>query len=248
MKKVISLLIILMLLGCKKDNLPEPTKNFYVNDYADALMTYTEVEIASYNRYLYEELGEVQIVYATFLIENDDEMLKVDKTALYRKWGIGKNDKGLLVMLFYKQTYIDDIESRELVGYGYEVGYHLEYLFTPIYMNNTLKILFSDEYYGIADMTVVHLNFELLNRVYTLVYDMTPIDYNLDEYFDELLNAPYIPPDDSPDGWDLLYILGNYPVIYAVLFGVLTIGGGLFFKIRGGGGSSGGAGLFKKRR
>ena len=48
--------------------------------------------------------GGAQIVVATFLIDELSEMDTFDSTGLFRSWKIGKNDMGLLIILFFKLT------------------------------------------------------------------------------------------------------------------------------------------------
>lgn len=228
---------------------PDPTNKFYVNDYANALMTYTENEIVSYNRYLYEVYGEIQIVYATFLID-DYALNEIDKTELYRQWGIGKDDKGILIILYFEPTMIDDISTLSLSGYAYELGYNLESLFTVSIITPMLEdTLLNDAHADITDLMVMHLNFELLNHIYVTYYDETPILYDMDDYFDELMNAPYIPDDTSQNFWPAIQIFDGSLTSMIIIVFVILIGGSFgVMRIKGGGGSSGGAGLFRKRK
>lgn len=246
----ILILFLVVLIGCHKSKLPEPTDSFYVNDYADALMPYTEREIVGYNRYLYEVYGEIQIVYATFLVETPEEMESIDKTELFRHWKIGKNDMGLLVLLYFQKEMIENIESRTLVGYAFEVGYRLEPLYTPIVLSDIAdQTLLNPNHYDIADLMVMHLNYELLNLAYESLYNESPISYDMDDYFEELMNAPYVPDNDL---WDFLWIISLLDQGfwgYVILGGFVLLGGSFgIMKIKGGGGSSGGAGIYKRRR
>ena len=253
MKRLLSLIIVFLLLlltGCKQKTYPDPTSKFYVNDYADALMSYTEQEIVAYNRYMYEVYGEIQIVYATFMVSSFEEMANYDKTDLFRQWEIGKNDMGLLIILFFEPILIDDYESETLVGYAFEIGYNLEPYLPAGYLGRTTEEIFSiEDYADITDLMVMHLNYELLNKLYVDLYDETPIDYDMDLFYEEMMDAPYIP-DDEPNDWLILSTLfdgSNTSIIFIILFALL--GGGFgFLKIKGGGGSSGGAGIFKRRR
>ena len=256
MKKLLILLLVSMLLiSCESNQLPKPYNQFYVNDYADVLMTYTEREIVAYNRYLYEVYGEVQIVYATFLIKDNIDTEKYDRTELYRSWGIGKNDKGILVILYFQTNELEELKTKDLIAYDVEIGYNLE-PYIPLSSIRTLveSSLYHEENYEIADLMVTRLNFELLNKVYVDLYDETPISYDMEVFYDDLISSPYIPPDDVATSNNLIQLVlilltGNrnlYLIIPLILFGGLSTFG--VFRLRGGGGSSGGIGIFRKRR
>lgn len=254
MKRIFLIFLILSivsLVACQKKPYPDPKPKFYVNDYADALMTYTENQIVAYNRYLYEIYGEIQIVYATFLVETPEEMANYDKTDIFRQWKIGKNDMGLLVLLFFEETNVGTTLSTTLVGYAFEVGYRLEPYLPAGYLGQTAtETLLSDAHSDITDLMVMHLNFELLNKLYVDLYEETPIEYDIDEFYDEMIHAPYVPDGDSQSNLWFLSSLFNgsqTSIIFFIIFAF--IGGGFgVFRLRGGGGSSGGAGIFKRRR
>ena len=254
MKRIIAILLVLLvtlLVACQKKDYPDPKPKFYVNDYADALMTYTENEIVAYNRYLYETYGEVQIVYATFLVESAEEMADYDKTDLFRQWKIGKNDMGLLVLLFFEETSVDVTLSTTLVGYAFEVGYRLEPYLPAGFLGETAsETLLSDAHSDISDLMVVHLNFELLNKLYVDLYEETAIAYDIDDFYNELIHAPYVPDEENQSNlWFLssLFDGSKTSIIFIIAFAFLGGGFGVV-RLRGGGGSSGGAGLFKRRR
>jgi hypothetical protein len=48
------------LYGCRKDKYPDPTDDFYVNDFAYALHPYTQECIVSEGERLYEETKDIQ--------------------------------------------------------------------------------------------------------------------------------------------------------------------------------------------
>ncbi len=256
MKKLLSLVILtLTLVSCQKSSLPKPYNQFYVNDYADALMTYTEREIVSYNRYLYETYGEIQIVYVTFLINDEKDIDKYDKTELFRSFKIGKNDMGLLVILYFSKDDTSEYESKQLEAYAIEIGYNLEpYLPIPSLSNLIEENLYHEDNYDIPDLMVMRLNYELLNHFYVNLYEETPIVYDMEVYFDELLDAPYLPQDEQQSQFVLFYLISSlftgsfspFTFLLIALFGGLSTFG--LIKLKGGGGSSGGIGLFKRRR
>ncbi|NJD03888.1 MAG: TPM domain-containing protein, partial [Ruminiclostridium sp.] len=122
MRKLIGLLIVLVLLLSQaafpvmaEDDYPEPTQEFYVNDFANQLNQYTESKIYNLGRQLEDKTGaQVVLVTIDSLNGNDLETYSIE---LAMKWGIGKkqNDNGVL-MLFSKA----ERQLRIEVGYGLE--------------------------------------------------------------------------------------------------------------------------------
>ena len=95
--------------------LVEPTKDFYVNDYADVLSEETEKYIQEHSVAL-ANATTAQIVVVT--VKNlEGESLEEYATALFRKFGIGDKEKnnGLLLLLA-----LEERQSRIEVGYGLE--------------------------------------------------------------------------------------------------------------------------------
>ena len=78
---------------------PEPTDDFYVNDYADVLSDSVKKEISSTNETLYQTTG-AQIVVVT-VQSLGGENLEDYAYALFNSWGIGSKEKnnGLLLVL-----------------------------------------------------------------------------------------------------------------------------------------------------
>ena len=101
--------LLLILFGCKKDEYPRPTNQYYVNDYANILYQATRSSITREGERLYrvtqdENDGGAQLVVATFVVENLSEIANYNKTDIYRQWKIGDNDMGVLVLLFLKKV------------------------------------------------------------------------------------------------------------------------------------------------
>jgi len=253
MKRIFLFLLLLFLLfACQKSLYPKPTSDFYVNDFADALMPYTEKELVAYNRYLYEVYGEIQIVYVTFSVRSIDEIGQYDKTELFRQWKIGKNDMGVLVLLFFQETKINDLSTETLVAYAFELGYRIEPYLSPSFLSQVSeKTLLNKDHADISDLMVMHLNFELLNHLYQTLYNETPIDYDMELFYQEMMDAPYIPKDSQSffTLTALLLLLKQDWMGFILIGSFVLLGGGFgFLRFKGGGGSSGGAGIFKRRR
>ena len=94
---------------------PTPTKQFYVNDFADILSSSTENYIFEQSRVLDQETT-AQIVVAV-VPDLDGETIEEYSLGLFRQWGIGNQEKnnGLLILLA-----VDERQIRIEVGYGLE--------------------------------------------------------------------------------------------------------------------------------
>lgn len=119
-KRIVSttLLILLMSLSLSFSfaaDIPKPTNNFYVNDFADILSDETEQTIMNTSVPLAEKTGaQIVVVTVDSLDGVDIESYAYD---LFKSWGIGdaKKNNGLLLLIAY-----DDRRSRIEVGYGLE--------------------------------------------------------------------------------------------------------------------------------
>ncbi len=95
--------------------LPEPTKEFFVNDYANQLSETTEAQIQSQAVALYKAT-KAQVVVVT-VPSLEGYVLEEYSIALINKWGIGdaKLDNGVLLLLA-----LDERQMRIEVGTGLE--------------------------------------------------------------------------------------------------------------------------------
>lgn len=254
--------LLLILFGCKKNEYPRPTNQYYVNDYADILYQATRHSITSEGERLYEvskdeKDGGAQLVLATFVVEDISAIAKYDKTEIFRQWKIGKNDMGLLVLLFFTEETIDEIDYLTLVETQIEVGYRMEQYLTPTQLGLIVdETLLSDEWENDLDMGVMHMVYELLSAIYIDCYGYESFNYDMEDYRDYLINNPDVSGDDSHLPLGLLFYLispfasssDRLGAIIPIIVFVILGGGGLVVKNRGGGGSSGGMGIFRRRR
>ncbi len=254
--------LLLILFGCKKDEYPRPTNQYYVNDYANILYQATRSSITREGERLYrvtqdENDGGAQLVVATFVVENLSEIANYNKTDIYRQWKIGDNDMGVLVLLFFEESKINDIDYLELVETQIEVGYRMEQYLTPSQLGMIVdETLLSDEWNDELDMGVMHMVYELLSAIYIDCYDYESFNYDMEVYEDYLLLHPDVEGDDShvPLSW-ILYLISPFAssgerfsaILPFIIFFIIG-GGGLIVKNKGGGGSSGGMGIFRRRR
>lgn len=118
-----ALLIILLLVAMSSGiviaqspelKIPNPTAEFYSNDFADVLNISTERDIVALGESTFKATEGGQIVFVSIDTLNNSNINEYANT-LFNKWKIGTKDKGILFILSIKER-----ESRIEVGYGYE--------------------------------------------------------------------------------------------------------------------------------
>ena len=247
--------ILLFISGCSKKEYPNPTDEFYVNDFAQAFHPVTKNAITIEGESLYadtkhiETIGGVQIVFATFTIENLDDIAKYNRTDIFRQWKIGKNDMGVLILMFFSEGEDNYIYLEET---QIEVGYRMEQYLTAGKQGRLLDNTIYNNTYDNLDMRVAHLLYELLTIVYEEIYGeyYDSFTYDMEDFRDALTN--YVPEEDNIDiglwAWLILFFTGTDGLWFLIVpLGILFVFGGIKFKNHGGGGSSGGFGIFRRR-
>lgn len=96
-------------------DLPKPTKNFFVNDFANVISNADEEKMQQQGETLFKKCG-AQVVVVTVKSLNGED-LESYSLNLARSWRIGsdKNDDGILLLLA-----VDERKVRIEVGYGLE--------------------------------------------------------------------------------------------------------------------------------
>ena len=94
--------------------IPNPTREFYVNDFAGILDSGTERDILKLGESTYKATDGGQVVFVSIDTLNGNTIEEY-ANALFNKWKIGTKDKGILFILSMQER-----ESRIEVGYGYE--------------------------------------------------------------------------------------------------------------------------------
>lgn len=94
--------------------IPNPTREFYSNDFANIIDESTEREIVSIGESIFKATEGGQVVFVSIDTLNENSIEEYSN-ALFNKWKIGTKDKGILFILSMKER-----ESRIEVGYGYE--------------------------------------------------------------------------------------------------------------------------------
>lgn len=199
-----------------KTNLPAPTDDFFVNDFAGCLTAADAAEMQRLGETLYRDTrAQVVIVTVSSL---DGEEIEDYGYDLANEWGIGEEqaDSGVLLLLS-----TGDREVRIEVGKGLEgclpdgkTGRILDNYAIPYLKENDFST-------GLAGAYRV-----LVNEVYT-EYGQTPSDY-----------VPIEDVDDSFDTTEISYFFGSAAPFLIVL---LLVVASLAYK-RGGGSSGRGSG------
>jgi uncharacterized protein len=94
--------------------IPNPTPEFYSNDFADILNQSTERDIVSIGESTFKSTDGGQVVFVSIDTLNGSTIEEY-ANVLFNKWKIGTKDKGILFILSMEER-----ESRIEVGYGYE--------------------------------------------------------------------------------------------------------------------------------
>jgi hypothetical protein len=233
-----------------------------MNDYAEALMEYTRQSVLLEAEALYEntkdlDQGGAQLVVATFLVENASEIASYDKTELYREWQIGTDDMGVLIILFFEPYVENDITYKSFLELQVEVGYNMEPYLTPTTLGRIAdESFFNPNYLGDVNLGLMHMINDILEILYVDLYGFNSFTYDMAVFEEDLYTytPTYYLDQDPLSFW--LYIFSPYLLLGDGLGLIFTIGifvlfgGGLGFFVRakGKGGSSGGMGIFRRRR
>lgn len=94
--------------------IPNPTAEFYSNDFANILNESTEKDIVGLGESTFKSTEGGQVVFVSIETLNNNTIEEYSN-ALFNKWKIGTKDKGVLFILSMQER-----ESRIEVGYGYE--------------------------------------------------------------------------------------------------------------------------------
>ncbi len=249
---IISAVFVLPLFACSSREYPRPTREFYINDYAEALLPGTKTLILLESERLYKdtkdfENGGAQVVVATMLVENESEVDEIDRTELFREWRIGKNDMGLLILLLF----VEEEEEKYLISAEIEIGYRMEQFITAGEAGNLIEdCLLNPEWEGSLDMGLGELYYELITLIYVKAYGYESFNYDMEDYRTYITTAEE---DTTSVPMSLIvFIFSPYSSVWTKIFALLPIillgGGGLgaLFGRRGGGGSSGGYGVRRR--
>ena len=229
MKRLISiaavLLVLFALCGCEeKDKYPEPTDNFYVNDFADVMTDSDEGEFLS-RAVALEKATTAQVVIATVEDLGGDEPYEY-ATELGRQWGVGNDETDNGVLILFAR---DDREIFIAVGYGLEGA---------LPDSKTGRII---DVYGLEDLKndnfskgILSIGKALINEVY-IEYGLQPEEeyVNIDNIQEEIID-----PAKVGVSWAVLII-----ILIILMLLSRRRGGIIFFPMFHGGGFHGGGGF-----
>ena len=217
------------LLSCTNQPSIYPTKNFYINDYADVLSDGTITNIEREGSRLFETTdsyvnGGTMLIVNTILVDHDVMLNVYDVDLLLDKWAIGFNRMGLVVNLYFAKQ--DD--QLELLYETYAISEKLQRFITE----QQLDLLFDKTLYNSnwnqskIDIPVMHMYYELLESVYMHVYDYISFIYDL-EIFELYINNFQSVEETSNKPMTyfdyMLYQIGVDNEIIVITYFILTI-------------------------
>lgn len=221
---VLALLVLFsvsVLIGCMRVSTitehSKPTEAFYINDFADALLLSTQWYILSNSEGLYEDSMTAdfindddrgaQVVVVTILGQKGS----LDTVDLFNEWGVGKNDMGFMMILYFKEG--PDYPLYQ--DYEFIWGRHFETFasVTP----GELVLLWNATFNAINfEAGFMHFYFELMSRIYVDIYGYSSYTYDLNDYLDEQYDSfPPIP--NETESTIELWVIVLYIVIFIVL-------------------------------
>ncbi len=254
------ILLLLFLTSCTKSNTLQQTDEFYINNHAEVLLNSTKWIIFSYSYELYEDssypeyqenkIDGAQAVVLTYKGAVGD----INTTEIFNNWGIGKNDLGLLLVLFLEELN-EEMHYKEMIV---EIGNKVSEYLSAFEASNMVDLYFNTSYIHESDidLRLISLYFAFLEFIYLNVYEYTSYDYY--SFYDEYVDIQYeyfgLLPSEETSFFSNLPIWAWILIILAILFGssnyVLPflfsgLGSGSRFRISGKGGKSRGY-WFKK--
>lgn len=247
--------LLLFLTSCTKTPYPR-SKAFYINDQAGALLSSTEYYIYNYSRLLAESdsqtstaksanINGTQVVVATHMGEPES----LNTTMLFNEWGIGENDMGLLLMLYFTPN-PDDEYIPIYGGMTREIGAKLSayismFRLEEIFINTWENPRFASVHRADYDYKLMYFYVNVLEEIYREVYNTTfNSERILDNYEVDQYETFY---NNIPRGNANPYVIKWW--FYVLIAGgivLLTATGGLSYLLvsasspgyRGGGGRS----------
>jgi len=238
----------LFLCGCQSAPAIKETEEFYINDRPHILLNATKWTILTYSEELYDDsqteefkdakINGAQVVVATYLGDSN-----IDTTDIFNSWGIGENDMGVLIVLFFSKTE-EDYAYQSIV---FEIGEKMSGYFSAFTASNLISEYFDDSAInsGDYDQRLMALYFAVMEHIYLQVYNYD--SYNYQSFMDEYATNKYeyfdlLPSDYEPEplpNWAWALIITGIVLLGIVPSGFIIKHIATFIS-RGGGGHSGG--------
>lgn len=223
---IISILILSLSFSSFAINIPEPTNDFFVNDFADVISEENEQEIMKIGADLYEQTS-AQVVVVT-VDSLDGYEVKEYALELGREWGVGSKETNNGAVLLLS---VNDREVTIQVGYGLEgcltdaaTGRILDDYAIPYLINDDFSTGLTEAYKAITAN---------LCEEYGVTHNP---DYNIDNYNE----YDYSYSDDSDDMSGLTIFVLTLVLISVIIFIHKLAGGGSDDSNHGGGTYHGG--------
>ena len=209
MKKVSALLCVIILIISLSFSpfaisLPEPTTDFFVNDFANIINEDDEAEMMKIGVDLYEQTTAQVVVVTIDSLDGYD----VDEYALElgREWGVGseENDNGVVILLS-----LSDRQISIQVGYGLEgclndgkAGRILDNYALPYLSNNDYSTGLIEAYKAVVSVVCEEYSVPL-----------NP-DYQIDSFADE---TQYSGNSDEPTG-QIMLVVSAFALVLLIVF------------------------------
>lgn len=195
---VITSILLIVLSSCDKDYAYiKRSKAFYINDNANVLLQSTKYTIYFYGKMLYEDslkrnsainnnIDSAQVVVLTYAGSKSDFYIP----DLFNAWGIGKNDMGILLILYFDKV------RNELIFNG--IGPKMSGFMSGIDMDLIIDNDFYENLnlYDDIEYSLISLYFGILEYIYLYVYGYQSYDYY--SFIDQYLDNQYTYNDPLP--------------------------------------------------
>ncbi len=195
-------------------DLPKPTNNFFVNDFADVIDDETENELQAIGASLYNQTTAQVVVVTVDSLDGYD--VSEYALTLGREWGVGseENDNGVVLLLS-----VDDRQVTIQVGYGLEgclpdgkTGRILDTYAIPYLSNDDFSTGLYEAYKAIVAVVCEEYGVELSS------------DYDIDSY------------KDTESDLDM----GTFIAVFFIIVIVISVLDLILNKFNGGSGHGGG--------
>lgn len=249
-------IIIVFLVSCAKpyDNLDKPTSEFYINDAADALLQSTKWFIYQNGETYYDDtsledvemnIRGTQIVVATYLGDSSE----IDTTSIFNSYGVGNNNLGIMIFMFYEQNPSGEKEFVDLI---FEIGTEMSSYLSAFEASQLIDTYFYDDSLLDVEQGIISLYYELIVLTADRIYGWSEayiesVYYTLYDYIEQQYDiVSPLPSEDTIWGFSL----EPYQIVIIIIVIIIIFGaGGRFFiplllsmlgrsSNRGGGGSS----------
>ena len=227
---IISILILSLSFSSFAINIPEPTNDFFVNDFADVISEENEQEIMKIGADLYEQTS-AQIVVVT-VDSLDGYEVNHYALELGREWGVGSKETNNGAVLLLSAN---DRKVTIQVGYGLEgcltdagTSRILDDYAIPYFSNDDFSTGLLEAYKAIAGDVCTEYGIELKPE-YQIGYDDYDYSYSVSS-------------DDSDELGGIMLFVSTFALILFILFISKLAGGGSDDSNHGGGTYTGGRG------